>query len=61
MIKENKIDVSCEDVITPKAFVKASKAIADVPSYDWTTQRSSIMAYGTWRETFRNPSTWESD
>ena len=61
MIKENKSNASCKDAVTPKTFVKATKSIMDFPAYDWNIQRSTIVAFSSWRQTFRNPDQWESD
>ena len=61
MIKQNS-GKTAKAVVAPEAFVKESSAAVAKPSYDWTTQRNSEMAYGTFRQTFggMNPQ-WESD
>ena len=60
MIKQN-CNKTVKSVVAPDAFVKESAAAVVKPSYDWTTQRNSEMAYGTMRQTFANPPTWEND
>ncbi len=62
MIKENAINTTQKSYITPRAFVKECPAVADVPSYDWNTQKNTVMCFGTARQTFRPPlEQWESD
>lgn len=60
MIKQS--NVKTVKAVTPAAFVRESKAIAEKQSYDWKAQRNSVMGYGTFRQTFggMNPQ-WESD
>ncbi len=61
MIKENAINTTHKSCITPKAFVKKCPTVADVPSYDWNTQKNTVMCYSTARQTFANPPMWEND
>ena len=61
MIKQNSTK-SVEAVVTPAAFFRESAEIAETPSYDWNTQRNSIMGFGTFRKTFGGSmETWETD
>ena len=60
MIKQNSTK-TVKAVVTPAAFVRESKAIAEKQSYDWSAQRNSVMGYGTYRQTFPNPPMWEND
>lgn len=61
MIKQNSTE-SAKAVVTPAAFVQKITAIAETQSYDWHTQRNSVMGYGTARQTFGPPmEQWESD
>ena len=58
MIKQN----SSKKAVAPDAFVKESAAAVVKPSYNWTVQRNSEMAFGTMRQTFGPPmNQWEND
>ena len=61
MIKQNSTK-AVKAVVAPSAFVRESKAIAEKQSYNWTSQRNSVMGYGTARQTFGPPfNQWEND
>ena len=61
-MKKQKEIKTAKTVVTPAAFVRESTAIAETPSYDWNTQRNSVMGYGTFRQTFGPPiNQWEND
>ena len=61
-MKKQKEIKTAKTVVTPAAFVRESTAIAETPSYDWNTQRNSVMGFGTFRKTFSGINeTWESD
>ena len=51
MKKQNEIKTA-KPVVTPAAFVRESTAIAETPSYDWNTQRNSVIGFGTFRKKF---------
>ena len=61
MIKQNSAETA-KAVVTPSAFVRKTTAIAETQSYDWYTQRNSVMGAGTFSRTFTGPmEQWESD
>ena len=61
MIKQNSTKAA-KAVVTPTAFVRATTATAETQSYDWHTQRNSVMGTGTFYRTFTGPmEQWESD